>query len=180
MTMRKFFAAATLVLSAAPFAQAARQELKTVSAVNMSRYAGTWYEIARNNFLPWEWGCVCSRQVLTPTSDGGLDVYNSCNFWSAQGRLRGVKGTAVISDKSTSAKLKLDFNMPWKGNYWIIALDPEYRWAVVSDPSRWSLYIISRTPQIDAALYNEAVAQAATQTDVRYLQVTQQLGCSYP
>ena len=179
MPIKNLLTAAVLVFLGAPFAQA-REDLKTVNAVNVSRYAGTWYEIARNNFLPWEWGCVCARQVLTPAADGTLGVYNSCNFWTPAGKLRDIKGTAAVSDKSTNAKLTVDFGMPWKGDYWIIALDPEYRWAVVSDPSRWSLYVLSRTPQMDGALYNEAIAQASAQTDTRFLQTTQQLGCSYP
>lgn len=158
----------------------AHAELKTVSSVNVARYAGTWYEIARNNFLPFEWGCTCARQVLTPSSDGTVGVYNSCNFWSPQGKLREIRGTAEVADKTTNAKLTVDFNMPWKGDYWIIALDSDYRWAVVSEPKQWALYILSRTPTMDPAMYDEAIRQASLQVNTGYLQIVQQLGCSYP
>ena len=52
-------------------------------------------------------------------------------------------------DKVTHAKLKVWFFWPFKGDYWIIDLDPDYQWAVVGVPSRKYLWILSRTPTLD-------------------------------
>lgn len=177
MTLKKLFVFAASVLGAS--AALAQGELKTVSSVDLSRYAGAWYEIARKPMF-YELGCVCSRQVLTPMTDGTFEVYNSCNVWSPDGWLRDVRGKASVDDKSTNAKLTVDFGYARKGEYWIIALDPNYRYAVVSDSDRRSLFVLAKTPTIAPALYAQAVAEAATQVDTWSLRLTSQEGCSYP
>ncbi|MGD8944973.1 MAG: lipocalin family protein, partial [Desulfobacterales bacterium] len=58
-----------------------------------------------------------------------------------------------VVDSATNAKLKVWFFWPFKGNYWIIDLAPDYQWAVVGEPSRKYLWILSRTPTMDAAVY---------------------------
>lgn len=166
-------------LLALGFSAHAREELQTVQSVDLSRYAGTWYQIARNPLI-FEWGCVCSRQVLTPQEDGRIEVYNSCRHRAIDGKVREIRGFASVADTTTNAKLDVDFGLPWSGKYWIIGLDPEYRYAVVSDPWRFSLYILSKTPTLAPELYEEALKQAALQTDVSHLKMTPQEGCQYP
>ena len=155
---------------------AAQSEVKTVEFVELSRYAGTWYQIARNPII-FEWGCECSRQVLTPKDNGLIDVYNTCNFRSPQGYMREIRGTARVVDASSNAKLEVDFGLPWKGDYWVIALDPDYRWAVVTDARKWSLYVLSKTPSLEPELYQEALRQASQQVDTSRLYMTTQEGC---
>jgi apolipoprotein D and lipocalin family protein len=58
---------------------------------------------------------------------------------------------------SGNARLKVQFFWPFKGNYWIIDLANDYSWALVSDPNRKTLWILSRTPKMDDALYNSLI-----------------------
>ena len=153
--------------------------VKTVSYVDPAQYVGNWYQIARRP-LSFENGCVCSLQKLTAQADGSLYVYNTCNDQTPQGRIRSVEGTATNDDPTTNAKWTVDFGLGRKGGYWIVALDPQYRWAVVSDPWKFSLYVLSKTPELDPALYQAAVAEAATQFDTSVLRMTLQAGCTYP
>ena len=74
----------------------------------------------------------------------------------------------------------MDFGLPQTGQYWVIGLDPHYRFAVVSDPSRRSLYILSKTPALDSRFYNEALRQASQQVSTAGLVMTVQNGCKYP
>jgi apolipoprotein D and lipocalin family protein len=154
--------------------------LETVPFVDVSRYLGTWYQIARNPLF-FEQGCVCSRQVLSgPNKAGQVDVYNSCNINSPDGILREIRGTATNEDSTSNAKFKVDFNLPNKGDYWIIGLEENYQFAVVSDPSRKSLYILSKTPTLDPALYQQALDQVKDKIDTSMLLTTMQSGCTYP
>ncbi len=157
----------------------AQAELKTVPFVDVARYAGTWYQIARNPLI-FENGCVCSRQILSPNSPGVVNVYNSCNNETPTGPLGEIRGTATSDDSITNAKFTVDFGLPNKGQYWIIALDSDYRYAVVSEPSLRSLYILSKTPVLAPELFDQAVQEARAQIDTSRLEMTLQEGCTYP
>ena len=129
-----------------------RAELKTVASVDLNRYLGRWYEIARypNRF---EKDCVAdvtAQYNLRP--DGTIEVVNSCR--QADGKMKISKGSAKVADKQTNAKLKVTFFWPFYGNYWIIDLDPGYRYAVVSEPGRDYLWILSRTPKLEPDIYD--------------------------
>jgi apolipoprotein D and lipocalin family protein len=69
------------------------------------------------------------------------------------------KGKAEVVDTTTNAKLKVWFFWPFKGNYWIIDLSPDYQWAVVGEPSRKYLWILSRTPVMDETVYQRILAR---------------------
>lgn len=156
-------------------------ELKTVGAVDIPQYMGTWYQVAG---LPqvFDKDCVCSRQVLDLDEAAGVvNVKNTCNFKTTDGPLMTIQGTASVVDTTTNAKLEVDFGMPYKGNYWIIGLDAEYRYAVVSDPTRQSLFILSRTPELEPELYAEAFAKATEQNiDMSKVKTMEQTNCTYP
>ena len=79
----------------------------------------------------------------------------------ARNRPRGQPGWLTASGPNT--KLKVTFFWPFSGNYWIIDLDPEYRWAVVGEPGRDYLWILSREPRLDAALYGQIIERARSQ-----------------
>ena len=77
-----------------------------------------------------------------------------------RGELRRADGVAwVANEEESRAKLKVQFFWPFRGDYWIIELDPEYRYAVVAHPSRDYLWILSRTPKIDLAAYETLLAR---------------------
>lgn len=155
------------------------EELKTVPYVDVSRYLGRWYQISRNP-LPFEGDCACAQQTLSANADGTVGVYNSCNDKTPDGVLREIRGFAVNDDAESNSKFTVDFFLPQKGKYWIIGLDSDYRYAVVSDPSRRSLYILSKTPFLAPDLFAKAVRTAEVQIDTSKLLSTEHYGCSYP
>lgn len=157
-----------------------REALKTVPFVDVSKYAGRWYQIARNPLWFEPANCVCAQQTLGALAPGKLSVYNSCNEGGPAGQLREIRGSATNDDAKTNARYTVDFNMPFKGQYWIIGLASDYSWAVVSDPRRLSLYILSKTPTMSEGAYLAAVAEASRQTDTTKLKSTSHVGCKYP
>ena len=160
--------------------QMAFAEMTTVPYVDVNRYLGTWYQIARKPIF-FENGCVCSRQVLSLQQDGTIGVYNSCRNETVDGDLRDIRGFATVDNPGENSRLTVDFGLPFKGRYWIIGLDTvNYAYAVVSDPNENTLYILSKTPQLESELYSAAVAAAALVTDTSRLELTTQAGCSYP
>ena len=100
-------------------------------------------------------GCTGSTAEYSLLSDGKIQVINRCNKDSLDGPLKVSKGKAEVVDTTTNAKLKVWFFWPFKGDYWIIDLSPDYQWAVVGEPSRKYLWILSRTPFMDGAIYQE-------------------------
>jgi apolipoprotein D and lipocalin family protein len=127
--------------------------LKVVTFVDLNRYAGTWYEISRfpNRFQK---GCVGTTATYTIRKDGKIGVVNQCRKGTLDGEISSVKGTAWIVDKKTNAKLKVSFFWPFSGHYWIIDLGENYDYAVVGQPDRKYLWILSRLPKMDEKIYN--------------------------
>jgi apolipoprotein D and lipocalin family protein len=137
-------------------AQAEDKPLAVVDHVDLERYLGTWYEIAT---IPqrFQKGCVGVTATYSFRPDGKIRVINRCRKETLDGKLREVEGKAWVVDKTTNAKLKVQFFWPFSGAYWIIELDPDYRWAVVGHPNRNYLWILSRTPQMGQSLYDDLI-----------------------
>jgi len=127
--------------------------LETVSHVDLNQYMGVWYEIALypNSFQK---GCVGSRATYTLLDDGKVSVLNECYDGSLSGKLRSAKGKAWVVDKETNAKLKVSFFWFFAGDYWIIDLGKDYEYAVIGHPKRKYLWILSRTKEMDGAVYD--------------------------
>lgn len=136
--------------------------LKTVQFVDMDRYIGRWYEIARYEHRFQE-GCVGSRATYTRRDDGKISVLNECYEGSFSGKLRSAKGKAWIVDRESNAKLKVSFFWPFAGDYWIIDLGPEYEYAVVGHPTRKYLWILSRTAAMQEEVYRAILARLQEQ-----------------
>lgn len=138
-----------------------RQPLQTVNSVDLERYAGTWYEIARypNRFQRDCAGDVTALYEVRP--DGSVRVTNSCA--EPDGTTKTAKASAKVVDRETNAKLKVTFFWPFSGDYWIINLGPNYEYAVVGEPGRDYLWILSRTPEMDEATYNVLLERIARQ-----------------
>jgi apolipoprotein D and lipocalin family protein len=126
--------------------------------VDLELYAGTWYEIARypNSF---ERGCVGTTAEYTPLPNGRIQVVNRCLESDLDGPGRTIEGTARVADPETNAKLKVTFFWPFEGDYWILELGEDYDYAVVGEPSRSFLWILSRTPTMDEALYQDILSR---------------------
>ncbi len=130
------------------------EPLQVVRHVDVSRYLGKWYEIAT---IPqrFQKGCVGVTAEYSLRKNGDIRVINTCIQGSLDGEVRAVRGKARVVDKNTNAKLKVTFFWPFWGAYWIVGLADDYTWAVVGHPSRDYLWILSRTPHMDDALYQE-------------------------
>jgi apolipoprotein D and lipocalin family protein len=166
-----------LAAACAPRRDSQAPPLQTVSRFDIDRYLGTWYEIASypNRF---QRGCVATTATYGKRADGAIEVVNSCREERFDGKLKRVEGKAwVAGDKRDPAKLKVQFFWPFSGNYWVIGLDPEYRWAIVGEPSRDYLWILSRTPSIPDELYQRLMEQVrAAGYDTTRLRRTPQPG----
>ncbi len=139
-------------------------DVRSVPQVDLRRYAGTWWEIAR---LPNRFQKQCASDVTatyTLREDGGIDVLNRCR--REDGSIDSAEGVAVVR-ASSGARLGVSFLPAWLrwlpvgwSDYWIIELSPDYGHAVVGDPSRRYLWVLSRTPTLDAATLNGLLARA--------------------
>ncbi len=148
--------------------------LQAVSHVDLTRYAGTWYEIASYP-QRFQKGCTATTAVYSLGKDGVIQVVNRCNRDALDGRETIARGRARVIDRETNAKLKVSFFWPFWGDYWIIDLDPEYRYAVVGHPNRKYLWILSRTRTMDPLVYSGILERLTAQGyDIAKLRVTLQ------
>lgn len=139
--------------------------LDTVSKVDLNRYIGKWYEIARFE-QSFQKGCTAVEANYSLRKDGDIKVVNKCRLNTPDGELKESEARAWVKDKETNAKLKVQFflrgiKLPiFAGNYWILELDDDYQYALVGDKSRKYLWILSRTNTLDEKIYLELVAKA--------------------
>lgn len=153
----------TLMAVVFPMACMAQSQVKSIPEFDVSRYMGTWYEIAK---LPnwFQRKCVQGTQarykVLGPTQ---IEVNNKCT--TASGEEIQAIGLARPNGSGRPAQLEVRFAPEWTawlpmvwGAYWVLDLDADYQLAAVGDPSKSYLWILSRTPQVSADRY-DAVLQ---------------------
>ena len=152
-----------------PSVMAARGERpRTVAQVDLSRYLAKWYEIAR---YPNRFQSSCAGDVTATyemEKPGRLRVVNSCR--SSSGELKEAEGVARVEAGSGGARLKVRFApgflsfLPFVwGDYWILELDSDYQWVVVGTPDRKYLWILSRQPQLDPAVYDMLIDRIRAQ-----------------
>jgi apolipoprotein D and lipocalin family protein len=124
--------------------------LDVVSHVDLTKYAGKWYEIAS---LPvsQQKGCSCTTAEYIPIDTEVIKVINTCRKGS-EGEISRAEGKAYIVPGSNNAKLRVQFFRPFRGDYWILDLDENYTYAVVGLPSRKYCWILSRTPEMKKEL----------------------------
>ena len=146
------------LLVAACATRESRPPMQTVPRVELDRYAGTWHEVA---LYPNRFQQSCASDTTatyTPLGDGRIGVRNSCR--RADGTEMSVEGVADVVDPATNAKLKVSFLPAWlrwtgigRGDYWVLHLSPDYRVAIVGEPSREYLWVLARTPTLPDAEY---------------------------
>lgn len=172
--------AALALQPAGAFAQTT-PPVRTVPKVDLDRYLGEWYEIARfpNRF---QRDCVGDvRATYARRPDGRIDVVNACR---TSGDVKKTDGVARVVDEQTFSRLEVRFAPAWLtwvpavwGDYWIIGLADDYSWAVVGDPSREYLWILARSAQLDEQSLAAAHAAASDNGfDVSKLVPTPQSG----
>ena len=156
-------------------------QLTVAPSIDLTRYAGTWYEIAR---LPnrFQEKCDCNvTATYTLLDDGDVRVVNRCRekdgkITEAEGRAR----RASIDEPNTKLKVRfapafLSFLPFVWGDYWIIDLAPDYTYAVIGEPERRYLWILSRSPRMDDTLLADILARVKDQGyDISSLVLTRQ------
>jgi len=144
-------------------------EVSVVPSVDLDRYAGTWYEIARlPNWFQKKCAC-CVTATYTVQKPGQLSVVNECRM--ADGRATRAEGVAKIADrKGPTSKLKVRFApailsfLPFVwGDYWILDLAEDYSHVLVGDPGRKYLWILARQPSLPEETYQALLRKAAAQ-----------------
>jgi apolipoprotein D and lipocalin family protein len=144
----------------------------SVSQIDLSRYVGKWYEIAAFPMF-FQRNCIADTTAeYTLPPDGELRVDNRCRTETGFDQ---AIGRAWPADAGEPGQLKVSFFWPFRSDYWVIGLDPDYRWAVVGNPNRKYLWILSRTPQLpDADLERARQAAAGQGYDLEQLKTTRQ------
>lgn len=142
--------------------------LITIASLDVPRYMGTWFEIAKypNRFQK---KCVADTQAhyqLLPA--GNVQVTNRCR--KDNGELDEAVGEARQTGAATSPKLQVRFAPAWLswlpmvwGNYWVIDLDERYQLVAVSEPSREFLWVLARTPQVSAETFDALLTRLKAQ-----------------
>jgi apolipoprotein D and lipocalin family protein len=133
----------------------------TVPKLDLTRFSGTWYEVARK---PIFFERFCAHDVTAryrPAEDGSLKVEHRCRTKSgvedlARGKARPIAG-------SRNAKLKVNVFSPFVAPYWVLWLDTNYRAVLLGTPNRKYLWLLSRTPKLEPELENAALEQAKRQ-----------------
>jgi apolipoprotein D and lipocalin family protein len=149
------------------------EPLPTVDKVDLKRYSGKWFEIAR---LPqsFEKNCACVTAEYVLETDEPVQVINSCYDTLAQ-KSKVTEGKAFPVDGTENSELKVQFFWPFKGGYYIMSLDADYQYALVGNPSREYLWILSRTPQLDQEIIDNLKSIAVKNGyDLSSLIMTQQ------
>lgn len=143
-------------------------DVKAVDSLDLARYLGSWHEIA---VIPqfFQRKCIRDTRATYSMAEGSLiRVENICT--RDDGGHDHVEGRARIVDNASSSKLEVSFvelfgeYRFWiAGDYWVIALDPAYRWAVVGHPSRRYGWVLSRDPRLPPATLAEVIGRIKLQ-----------------
>ena len=134
--------------------------LVAVDELDLARYAGRWYEIARYP-TSFQRGLVGVTAEYTLQDDGRIHVVNTGHKATLDGPRRSATAKAWRPDPAKAGELNVRFFWPFTGSYWVIDLDPDYQWAMVGERSRNYLWILSRTPELSDETV-EALTDSAT------------------
>jgi len=142
----------------------AQKNLSVVTSVDLNKYAGTWYEIARLPFT-FESRLKCITATYSLREDGRITVLNKGHYISNPEKINTAKGVAFVPDKNFPAKLKVQFFWPFRGNYWIMHLDTDYKFVLIGEPSFRYLWILARENKLDDPVLQMLLKKA---TDAGY------------
>jgi len=135
------------------------QKLKTVKELDIKKYAGKWYEIAK---LPnrFEQGLTCVTAEYVPMQDGSIKVINSGLKTDGSNKRKRIEGSAKVPDKNKPGELKVTFFWPFYGDYFVFELGKEYQYALVGSPSRKYFWILGREKVMDETQYQTLLSIA--------------------
>jgi len=131
-----------------------------VKSVDLSRYAGRWFEQGRYDTF-FQAGCEAVTAEYSPLPDGTLKVTNTCRSGSPAGDVRSITGVAKALEGTQNTKLKVSFFGPFfLGDYWILDHAADYSWAIVGEASGQYLWLLTRSRRISAQQYRAMVDRA--------------------
>lgn len=164
--MRALFCTLALALLAGCASSSAEAPPASAGQVDLQRYQGTWYELAR---LPmfFQRNCVQSEAHYALRDDGRIDVTNRCR--DKDGEWIEAKGVAEPQVEGKTDKLWVRFDnwaskiLPIRGDYWVIYRDEDYRVALVGHPEHKYLWLLSRTPEVDQQTRDKLLSVAREQ-----------------
>ena len=130
---------------------------ETAAGVDIPRYMGVWHEIARLP-TPFQRGTFDARAQYELAEDGTVKITNTSR--GASGKTSAARASAYIPDPAQPAKLRVSFFWPFYGDYWILALGPDYQWALVGTPDFRYLWLLSRSPQMPRAQAMQILSRA--------------------
>jgi lipocalin len=133
--------------------------LATVQEVDLERYSGTWYEIARFPHS-FEKGLKCVSATYSIMDHGKVRVVNRGRHIDDPAEASEAVGTAWQPDADEPGKLKVRFFWPFAGKYWILYLDEAYQHVLVGSPNRKYLWILSRHKSMEQDTYQQLVDKA--------------------
>jgi apolipoprotein D and lipocalin family protein len=181
MSHLRAIASALLLMPAA--ASSASMDVTPVQSLDVSRYMGSWHEIAA---IPQFFQRKCVRDTrATYSLDPGqplIIVENVCTRDDGGkervlGRARPVEGQAASRLEVTFLDLFGEYRFWVAADYWVIALDPQYRWAVVGHPTRRYGWVLSREPRLAPVVLAEIIGRIKSQGyDACQFVVTPQTG----
>ena len=132
---------------------------KTVDSLDLARYMGRWYEIARFNH-PFEKDLVGVTADYTLLPDGTIQVINSGYLNDFTGKYQTISGKAKMPDKKEPGKLKVSFFLWFYSDYFIFELDPDYQYALIGSSSDKYLWILSRMPHLSTSITSQLIQNA--------------------
>lgn len=141
-----------------PSPEKKQSEVTTVAHVDLERYMGRWYEIS--SYPQWFEEGMSDVSAMYTAKDGYVEVLNS---GIKDGKFKEARGKAKVIKGYGNGRLKVSFFGPFYGKYWIIDLDPDYSWVVVSNPKRTTLWILCRTKTMDSSLYGSIIERLRAQ-----------------
>jgi len=140
---------------------------------DLQRFQGHWYEIAR---VPRDYDVDCRDTVADYrlTNSRQLEMRHTCVSGSGTGTNQNFQGLASVDDASVPAKLTLQIGS-YAASYWVLEVGDDYEYAVIGHPSRTMLWVLSRTPELDATRYDHALSMAAGRGfDISQMKMTPQ------
>jgi apolipoprotein D and lipocalin family protein len=131
--------------------------LQTVDTLDLNRYMGRWYEVARFQHR-FEKDLTCVTATYSLNNNGTVKVVNRGVNELDSTKVSVAEGKAIVPDPKEPGKLKVVFQWPFYGKYWVLKLAPDYSHVVIGAPSGNYLWILSREPKMDDLTLNELIA----------------------
>ena len=131
----------------------------TVKELDIKRYMGKWYEIARFPHS-FEKNLVGVTATYSQRPDGKIRVLNEGFKKSLDGRKTRAEGKARIPNKKEPGKLKVSFFLDFYADYYVLELDENYQYVMIGSSSDKYFWILCRTPQMDSKTYEMLLEKA--------------------